>query len=75
MLLKTWGPHVKEEMPTKVWLEDKGRNYVEDLQEKEIIIKWNFKGTGCKDVHWIELAKDMDEWQISVNMVLNVQVL
>jgi hypothetical protein len=29
---------------------------------------------GCKDVGWIYLAFDSDQWQAHVNMVMNLQV-
>jgi hypothetical protein len=40
----------------------------------EDAIKMNPKQTGCKDVDWIHLAQDRDQWRALVNTVMNLRV-
>jgi hypothetical protein len=37
-------------------------------------IKIDFHEVGCEGVDWIELARDRDRWQSSVNAVMNLRV-
>jgi hypothetical protein len=40
----------------------------------EDYIKMCLRETGWGDVYWINLAQDMDQWRILVNMVMNLWV-
>ena len=35
-------------------------------------MKMNVKELGCKEVHWIDLAHDSDQWFTFVNMASNM---
>jgi hypothetical protein len=37
-------------------------------------IKMDLQKVGCRDMDWIELAKDRDRWRALVNGVMNLQV-
>jgi hypothetical protein len=37
-------------------------------------IKMGLKGVMCKDVYWINLAQDRDQWRALVNTVMKLPV-
>jgi hypothetical protein len=41
----------------------------------EDIIKMDLKTIGWKDMDWIHLAQDRNQWQALVNMVMKLRVL
>jgi hypothetical protein len=38
-------------------------------------IRTDLRETGWRDVEWIQLAKDRDQWRALVNTVMNLRVL
>ena len=36
--------------------------------------KMDFQAVGCRDMDWIEMAKDGESWEAVVNAVMNLQV-
>jgi len=48
-----------------------GKNYSEDLGvDGRIILEWIL---GWKDVEWVNLAQDRDQWRALVNTIMNVR--
>jgi hypothetical protein len=46
---------------------------LEDLGiDRRIILKW--MGSGGRGMDWIDLAQDMDRFQVLVNAVMNLQI-
>jgi len=45
-----------------------------DVRVKEGNVKMDLKEAGCKDMHWILLAKYRDRWWALVSTVMNYQV-
>ena len=37
-------------------------------------IKMDLQEVGCGGVDWVQLAQDMDRWQVLMNAVMNLQV-
>jgi len=51
------------------WLENlKGRDHLEDN------IRMDLRELGWKDVDWIQLAQDSDQWRDLVNKEMNLRV-
>jgi hypothetical protein len=56
-------------MHTKFWLGNlKGRDHLEDN------IRMDVRELGWKDVDWIQLAQDSDQWRDLVNKEMNLRV-
>jgi hypothetical protein len=55
------------------WKTLKGRDDAEDLGvDGKIILEWMLHRS--RDVEWIHLAQDRDEWQALANTVMNLRV-
>jgi hypothetical protein len=55
----------RREMHTMFWLEN--------LKVRDNI-KIDFRKTEWKDVDWIQVTQDSDQWRIFVNMIMNLRV-
>jgi hypothetical protein len=53
----------------------KERGHWEDLDvDWRIILKWKLKVIASENVDWLHLALDGENWQASVNAVINLRV-
>jgi hypothetical protein len=64
------------EMHTKLLSENlTGRGHSEDLGvDGENNIRMDLREIGWKDVDWIHLAQDRDQWRVVVNTVTNLRI-
>jgi hypothetical protein len=63
-------------MHTKFLLEDlKGINHSEDLGVDWRIILYESKDIWWKDVNWIHVAQDRDQWWTLMNTIMSFQNL
>jgi hypothetical protein len=69
-----WHAWERRENCTNFWWESqKGRDHSEDRWEDGI--RTDLRETGWRDVEWIQLAKDRDQWRALINTVMNLRVL
>jgi len=47
--------------------------WLENLKVRDNI-KIDFRKTEWKDVDWIQVTQDSDQWRIFVNMIMNLRV-
>ena len=56
------------------WRNRKERDHLEDVSvEGMTVLKYIFKGIGREGANWIDLAQDMDSWQVLVKTALNLR--